>query len=181
MLTPLGYKGVMGWAFAWDTPEGDASAGHDRTRSALRMSKWGATLFGFLFGLWLLAYGMGLFTTLGSAEGSERHDRFGVRTDSSSALGLPSMYLLAGQRAWIEYDLTTEGDGGGLLVTIANWVPHRDGILIQRLTVTGRGRIELVAPRAGFYSFAHEYLPLGGAFGRGPAGATRYSLSWGVD
>lgn len=75
------------------------------------------------------------------------------------------MYLFAGQRAWVEYELTIEGDGGGLLITFANWVPHRDGILIRRLTTSGGGRIELVAPRAGFYSFRHEYLSLGGAFG----------------
>ena len=170
----------MGWAFAWDTPEGDASAAHDRSQ-ALRVGKWGATALGAAFALLVMAYGTGLFTTLGSAEGSESHNRFGVRTDSASSIGLPSMYLLAGQRAWIDYDLVIEGDGGGLLVTIANWVPHRDGILIRRLASTGRGRIELVAPRAGFYSFAHEYLPLGGAFGRGPVGAMRYRLSWGVD
>jgi hypothetical protein len=171
----------MGWAFAWDTPEGDASAVQERAQRAVRVGTWGATLLGLAFATWFLLYATGLFTTLGSAEGSENHDRFGVRTSSGSGMGLPSMYLLAGQRAWVDYELVTEGDGGGILVTIADWVPHRDGVLIRRLTATGQGRIELVAPRAGFYSFAHEYLPLGGAFGRGPAGATRYALSWGVD
>lgn len=171
----------MSWAFAWETPEGDANPVEARALPGLRAGKWVAALLSLAFAIWFLLYATGLFTTLGSADGSESHDRFGVRTSDSSGVGLPSMYLFAGQRAWVDYDLTIEGDGGGLLVTIANWVPYRDGILIRRLTTSGRGRVELVAPRAGFYSFRHEYLPLGGAFGRSPAGATRYSLSWGVD
>ena len=171
----------MSWAFAWDTPEGDASAVHDRTRPALRVGKWGAALFGIVFGLWLFAYGSGLFTTLGWAEGSERHNRFGIRlAEQTSATGLGTMFLVAGQTAWWDYDVETEG-AGGVRLSIASTPPRPGSIRVENVTRTGRGRIALVAPHTGLYSFRHEYVPLAGAFGRQPPGATRYRLSWGVD
>jgi hypothetical protein len=170
----------MGWAFAWDTPEGEANAVDDRARPGLRVGKWGAALFGLIFGLWLFAYGTGFFTTLGWAEGSEGHNRYGIRlAEETSTTGLGTMFLFAGQTAWWDYEIETEG--GGVRLSIASTPPRPGSIRVENITATGRGRVTLVAPHSGLYSFQYQYVPLAGGFGHQPTGATRYSLSWGVD
>ncbi len=170
---------MSNWTFAWDSSEGDASkiAASNQVAGA---GKWAGVLFGLVFAIWLFVYATGIFTTLGWVEGSERHDRFGVRPAESSSTGLSTMYLLQGQTAWWDYDIAVEGTGG-VRLSIAGAIPRPDSMRIQNITRTGRGRLELVAPRSGLYYFRHQYVPLSGAFGRTPAGSTRYTMSWGVD
>ncbi len=173
----------MTWAFAWESPDGDAETALDgKTRDgAARLGGWAFALFGGAFALWFAAYGLGLYTTLGWAEGSERHDRFGVRlAEEDSITGLTTMYLFAGQRAWWDYDATAEGCCGVRLI-ITRTVPRPGQVKAFDLTRTGRGRFEWVVPESGFYSFRRYHVPLAGAFGRQPAGSIRYSVSWGAD
>jgi len=167
----------MSWAFAWDSPDGDAE------RASASATTWGARailLFLLVPASWLLAYGLGLFTTLGWAEGSETHDRFGVYREDRSVTGLNTMYLLAGQRAWWDYDMRVEGRGG-LRLTIARSIPRPGQVRFEDVDATAAGRFEFVAPESGFYRFSLEHVPNPGRFGRQRAGSTVYRLSWGAD
>ena len=167
----------MSWAFAWETPEGDAERGR---ASSVQWSARAVLLFLLVPALWLLAYGLGLFTTLGWAEGSETHDRFGIYREDRSVVGLGTMYLLAGQRAWWDYDMRVEGRGG-LRLRIARSIPRPGQVRFQDVASSGAGRFEFVAPESGFYRFSLENVPNPGRFGRQRAGSTSYRLSWGVD
>ena len=169
----------MTWATAWESPEGDADTVHEQ-RAGAGWGLRGLLLLLILLFVAVMAYALGLISTLGSAEGSERHNRFGVYTEEASSIGLGTMYLSAGQTAWIDYDVTVEGTGGIRLIIIRN-PPQGGQIRLQRVTATGRGRLEYVVPEAGFYSFRHERVLLPAAFGHTPVGSTRYHLSWGVD
>jgi hypothetical protein len=165
------------WVTAWDNAEDDAAT---PSRGG-RVTMWSASLFGLAFGLWLFAYGTGLYTTLGSIEGSEHHDRNLVRLADESSFGLKTMYVFAGQHVRWDYDVTVEGRGG-VRLTISKAAPSQAFISrYQDVAATARGRFELIAPEAGLYRFAVEPIPQGVQFAGGAAGATRYRLSWGVD
>lgn len=165
------------WVTAW-TNDGDDAATPSRGG---RVTMWSATLFGLAFALWLFAYGTGLYTTLGSIEGSERHDRNLVRLADDSSIGLKTMYVFAGQHIRWDYDVTVEGRGG-VRLSISKAVPSPSYVSrYQDVAATARGRFEVIAPEAGLYRFGVEPIPQGVLLGGGEAGATRYRLSWGVD
>jgi hypothetical protein len=166
---------MAGWTNAWnkaaDEPGRDAAA---------RAASWGFHAFTATLSAWLFLYISGLFTTLGWAEGSERHGADSIRLADDSRFGLPGMYLIEGQTAWWDYEVAVEGEGGVRLL-IGKAVPSPDFIVKARhLTASGKGRFEVVAPESGFYSFSHELEPIGGLLGRSEPGATRYRLKWGV-
>ena len=178
-------SGPMSWAFAWESPDGNADTALDRKRAARsgasRVAGWAFALFGTALASWLLAYGLGLYTTLGWVEGSERHNRFGVYVgDMASPIGFTTMYLFEGQTAWWDYDVAVQGTGGVRLTILRN-PPQGSQIRLQRVTATSRGRLEYVVPESGFYSFRYEREPLPYAFGHTPVGRTRWRLSWGAD
>lgn len=169
----------MSWAFAWESPDGDAERVLDR-RTAVQWSLRGVLLFMLAPLLWLLVYALGLSPTLGWAEGSETHDRFGIYREDRSRLGLGTMYLFAGETAWWAWDMRIEGHGG-LRLTIARAIPRPGQVRFQDVKTSGAGRFEFVAPETGFYTFSLEHVPNPGRFGRQRAGSTVYDLSWGVD
>lgn len=165
------------WAAAWTDDEDDAAT---PSRGG-RVTMWSATLFGLAFAVWLFAYGTGLYTNLGSIEGSERHDRSLVRLADESSFGLKTMYVFAGQHIRWDYDVTIEGRGG-VRLHIARVSPSPAFVSrYQDVAATARGRFEVIAPQAGLYRFSEEPIPQGRLFGGGEAGATHYRLSWGVD
>ena len=168
---------MSGWTTAWD----DERAEEPVRGAAARAASWGFYAFPALLSGWLFLYLGGLFTTLGWAEGSERHGADAVRLADDSRIGLPGMYLTAGQKAWWDYEVEVEGEGGVRLL-IGKAVPRPDFIVkVEHLTASGRGRFEVVAPESGFYTFSHELEPIGGLLGRAQPGSTRYKLKWGVD
>ncbi len=168
---------MSGWAFAWDNPAGEDGASSRTTR----LGAWGLLVVGVSFALWLFAYGTGLYTTLGAVDGSERHDRNVIRLADESSFGLSTMYVLAGQRLWWDYDVAVEGRGG-VRLRVAKSIPSAAFIVrFHDVAATARGRFEVVAPESGLYSFSQEPIPQGVLLGGGEAGATRYDLSWGVD
>ena len=58
---------------------------------------------------------------------------------------------------------------------IAKSAPSQAFIVrFQDVARTGRGRFEVIAPEAGFYSFSQYLIPQGDLFGNGPPGSTRY-------
>lgn len=167
---------MSGWSFA--------SAGADATdREPAAWQPLGAraiALAGLAFAAWLLLYAAGILPTLGWAEGSERHDRHAVYVAEESGFGLPTMYLLAGQRLWWDYDVAVEGRGG-VRLRIVKTVPSRAfHVRTQDVERTGRGRFELVAPESGLYRFEHELMPHGVLLTGATPGRTVYRLSWGV-
>jgi len=168
---------MSGWSFAWsgdETQEGTRAGG---SRIAACLGYGVVTLLGG----WLVLFLGGVVTTLGSAQGSERHGSSGVRRIENSSFGLPSMYLARGQKAWWDYDVQVEGEGG-IRLTVSKAVPSHDFIVkVRHLRTGGRGRFEVVAPASGFYNFSCEHEPIGRLFGPGEPGSTRYKLSWGVD
>jgi hypothetical protein len=165
------------WVSAWDESDDDAGSGGG---NAVRYGGWAAALFAIVAGGWLFLFAMGLFTTLGAVEGSERHGGSGIRAADQSSLGLGTMYASRGQRLWWDYDVTVEG-AGGVRLRIAKSVPSAAFIVrVHDVARSGRGRFALIAPEAGFYSFSQELIPQGDAFGAGAPGATRYDLSWGI-
>jgi hypothetical protein len=164
------------WASAW----GD----DDETATDLggppRLGAWSFYLFTALLALLLFAWLSGLLTTLGSAEGSERHGGSAVRLAGDSGFGLPTTYISRGQKAWWDYDVAVEGEGGVRLI-VAKSVPSPNFIVkVETVRATARGRFEVTVPESGFYSFSHELAPIGGPLGGARPGATRYKLKWGV-
>ena len=115
-----------------EMPEGDAEAVHEQ-RAGAGWGMRGLLLFLILLFVGVMAYALGLISTLGSVDGSERHNRFGVYTAELSSIGLGTMYLSAGQTAWFDYDVTVEGTGGIRLIIIRN--PPQSG-QIRLLNVT---------------------------------------------
>lgn len=169
-------SGMTGWSFAWtgDAPRENAAGG-------LRLAGWGLYAVITLLGSWLVLYLGGILTTLGTAEGSERHGASGVRIADDSRFGLSTMYLTRGQTAWWDYDVAVEGDSG-LRLVVGKTVPTREFIVkVHHLRADGRGRFEVVAPASGFYNFSYELEPIGALFGGAGPGSTRYKLKWGVD
>jgi hypothetical protein len=168
----------MSWAFAPDSLEGGRPAA---TGGAARAGAWGAAAFALAAAGWFFLYATGLFTTLGSVDGAEVHDRLGIRPAEESRIGLSTIYVFAGQRLWWNYDVAVEGRGG-VRLRIARGVPSAAfSSEMQDVAKSGRGRFEVVAPDSGLYSFEHELIPHGDLIGRTEAGSTRYDLSWGVD
>jgi hypothetical protein len=168
---------MSGWTFAWSDPE-EVEA---RERAAWKpLGARAALLVGLAFAAWLFLFASGILPTLGWAEGSERHDRHAVYLAEESRFGLPTMYLLAGQRLWWDYDVTVEG-AGGVRLRIVKSIPS-PGFHVRTLDVerTGQGRFEVVAPESGLYSFDHEPVPQGVLISGAQPGRTAYSLSWGV-
>jgi hypothetical protein len=168
---------MSGWTRAWD----DGETADEPVRGAgPRAASWGFYAFTALLSAWLFLYLSGLFTTLGWAEGSERHGANAIRLADDSGFGLPGIYLFKGQKAWWDYDVAVEGEGG-VRILIGKAVPSRDFIVRARhLDATGKGRFEVVAPESGFYTFSHELEPIGGPFGGARPGSTRYKLRWGA-
>ena len=165
------------WVSAWDDSDDEAGSG---SGNAARYGGWAAALFAVVAAGWFFLFAMGLFTTLGAVEGSERHGGTGIRAADHSSFGLGTMYASRGQRLWWDYDVTVEG-AGGVRLRIAKSVPSQAFIVrFQDVARSGRGRFEVIAPEAGFYSFSQELIPQGDAFGAGAPGATRYDLSWGI-
>jgi hypothetical protein len=169
---------MSGWSLAW---RGNAAADDMPRTGPGRAAVWACyAAAGLIFG-WLVLYGSGIVTTLGSAEGSERHGANAVRLADDGSFGLPTMYLAAGQTAWWDYDLDVEGEGGVRLI-VAKAVPTPDFIVrVAHLRATARGHFAVVVPASGFYSFSYELEPIGGLFGEAGPGSTRYRLRWGVD
>ena len=168
---------MSGLSFAWSEEEQDAGG----RGQAARFGAWAFYLLTGALSIWLFFYLSGLFTTLGSAEGSERHGASAVRLADDSGFGLPTMYLVRGQKAWWTYEVEVEGEGGVRLL-ISKSIPSPDFIVkAQAIRSTARGRFEIVAPESGFYSFAHELVPIGGLLGGARPGSTTYRLKWGVD
>lgn len=148
--------------------------------NAARYGGWAAAAFAVAGAGWLFLFATGVLTTLGSAEGSERHDASLIRAADESSFGLSTMYASRGQRLWWDYDVTVEG-AGGVRLRIARSVPSPAFIVRARdVARSGRGRFEVIAPEAGFYSFSQELIPQGDLLGNGRAGATSYDLSWGI-
>ena len=169
---------MSGWVTAWDEDEGAAEGGG--AGAAARYGGWAVGAILALAASWFLLFATGLVTALGSAEGSERHGATLIRAADQSSFGLGTMYASRGQRLWWDYDIGVEG-AGGVRLRIAKSVPSRAFIVrFQDIARTGRGRFEVIAPEAGFYSFSQELIPQGDLFGNGRAGATRYDLSWGI-
>ncbi|HEV2817388.1 MAG TPA: hypothetical protein VGW40_09250 [Allosphingosinicella sp.] len=167
---------MSGWVTAWDEDE-RAAGGH----GALLYGGWAAGLLATAAALWLFLFALGLFTTLGSAEGSERHGGAGIRAADDSSFGLATMYASRGQLLWWDYDVSVEG-AGGVRLRIARTPPSQAFIVrFQDVARSGRGRFELIAPESGFYTFSQELIPQGDALGMGAPGTTRYDLSWGID
>jgi hypothetical protein len=167
---------MSGWVSAWS----DTDAAEPRGAGA-RLGAWGFYLFTAAISLSLFLFLSGLVTTLGSAEGSERHGANAVRLADDSSFGLPTMYLTAGQKAWWDYEVDVEGEGG-VRMLIAKSVPSREFIVkAENVRASARGRFEVVAPASGFYSFSYELVPIGGPLGGARPGATRYKLSWGAN
>ena len=165
------------WSFAWDPPAAET----DAPGAAARAAGWLALVLGFAFAVALFGYATGLVSTLGWAQGSERHDRHLVRLAEDSQLGLATVYAFEGQRLWWDYDVAVEGRGG-VRLWIAKTVPQPDFIArAHDVAASGRGRFEVVAPASGFYRFSQEYIPYGVLLDGSEPGATRYDLSWGID
>lgn len=169
---------MNGWTFAWSDPD----EVERRDRAAWQpLGARAAALVGLAFAAWLFLFASGILPTLGWAEGSERHDRHAVYLTEESGFGLPTIYLLAGQRLWWDYDVAVEG-GGGVRLRIVKTVPRRDfHVRMRDVERTGRGRFEVVAPESGLYSFEHELVPQGVLLTGAEPGRTAYRLSWGVD
>lgn len=168
---------MSGWTFAWggDTPD---DAGRPGTA---RVAAWAVYGVVALLGAWLVLYLGGIVTTLGAAEGSQRHGAGAVRLAEESRFGLSTMYLAAGQTAWWDYDVDVEGEGGVRLI-VSKAVPTSDFIVkVHHVRTGGRGRFAVVAPAGGLYSFSYELEPIGGLLGGAEPGSTRYTLKWGVD
>jgi hypothetical protein len=169
------------WVTAWDEEERATGSGFGGRGNALRYGGWAAGLFALAAALWLFLFAMGIVTTLGSVEGSERHGGAGVRAADDSSFGLATMYASRGQRLWWDYEMDVEG-AGGVRLRIAKSPPSQAFIVrFQDVARSGRGRFEVVAPESGFYTFSQELIPQGDAFGTGAPGSTRYDLSWGID
>jgi len=167
------------WTSVWS----DASGADERDGrgGGARLGAWSFYLFTAALSLWVFLYLSGLFTTLGSAQGSESHGTNAVRIADDGGFGLPTMYLFAGQKAWWDYDVAVKGEGGVRLL-IAKTVPSTAFIVkVETVRASAKGRFELVAPESGFYSFSHELAPIGGLLGGAQPGETRYALTWGVD
>lgn len=170
---------MSGWVTAWDNGEDDAGGGG--AGAGARYGGWAIGAIAVIAACWLFLFAAGLFTTLGSVEGSERHGASLVRLADESSFGLKSMYVVRGQRLWWEYDVAVEG-AGGVRLRVAKSRPSPGFIVrFQDVSATGRGRFEVNAPESGFYSFSQELIPQGDLLGNGKAGSTRYDLSWGVD
>ena len=168
---------MNGWTFAWSGGTADEGA---RPGTA-RVAAWAVCAVVALLGSWLVLYLGGIVTTLGTAEGSERHGGSAVRLAEDSKFGLSTMYLAKGQTAWWDYDVAVEGEGGVRLI-VGKAVPTADFIVrVHHLRAGGRGRFAVVAPASGFYSFSYELEPIGGLPGGAEPGSTRYRLKWGVD
>ena len=168
----------------WVTAQGDFEPDAERRfggREAARYGGW-AGAAALMAGLcWLLLFELGLFATLGSVEGSERHGANLVRAADQSSLGLATMYASRGQRLWWDYDVTVAG-AGGVRLRIAKSPPSAGFIVrAQDVARTGRGRFEVTAPESGFYTFSQYLIPQGDMLGNGQAGETRYALHWGID
>lgn len=169
--------GMSGWTSAWDV---EPRADEPSRGAGARALSWSFYVFTAALSVWLFLYLGGLFTTLGWAEGSERHGADAVRFADATSIGLPGMYLAKGQKAWWDYEVEVEGEGG-VRILIGKALPSRDFIVKARhLRESGRGRFEVVAPESGFYSFSHELEPIGGLVGRAEPGSTRYRVKWGV-
>ena len=165
---------MSGWTYAWDGETG-------REPSTWRpLGARAVALIGLAFAAWLFLFASGIVPTLGWAEGSERHDRHAVYLTDESGFGLPTIYVLAGQRLWWDYEVAAEG-GGGVRLRIVKSIPSR-AFHVQTLDVerSGAGRFEVVAPESGLYSFEHELVPHGALIGGAEPGRTSYRLSWGV-
>lgn len=166
------------WVSAWDEAEDDAGGGSGG--NAARYGGWAAGAFALAAAGWLFLFAMGALTTLGSAQGSERHGPSLIRAADESSFGLPTMYASRGQRLWWDYQVTVEG-AGGVRLRIAKSVPSAAFIVrAHDIARSGSGRFEVIAPESGFYSFSQELIPQGDLFGNGRAGATSYDLSWGI-
>ena len=167
------------WVSAWDESDGEAGKGFGGG-TARRYGGWAAAALALAAALWLFLFAIGLFTTLGSAEGSERHGGAGIRAADASSFGLATMYASRGQPLWWDYDIAVEG-AGGVRLRIAKSVPSQAFIVrFQDVARSGRGRFQVIAPESGFYRFSQELIPQGDALGAGAPGATRYDLSWGI-
>lgn len=168
----------------WVTTAGGFEADPERRfggRGAIRAGGWAGVAFVIPGLAWLLLFELGLFTTLGSAEGSERHGANLVRAADESSLGLSTMYAGRGQHLWWDYDVTVAG-AGGVRLRIAKSPPSAAFVVrAQDIASTGRGRFELIAPESGFYTFSRQLIPQGDLLGNGRAGETRYALNWGID
>ena len=170
---------MSGWTFAWDRP--DADAADVSAPALLRGVRNFALGTGVALALGLFAYGTGLISTLGWAQGSERHGTHAARVADEGGFGLPTIYAFRGQHLWWDYDVTVEGRGG-IWLWISRSPPSRDFVTrTLRVDATGHGRFEVIAPESGFYSFHQEYLPYGVLIDRSRPGSTRYNLTWGVD
>ena len=167
---------MSGWTTAWSDTEDEAAR-----PGPARVAAWAVYAAVILLGIWLVLYLGGLFTTLGTAEGSERHGGSAVRLVEDGSFGLSTMYLAKGQTAWWDYDVEVEGEGGVRLI-VGKAVPTSDFIVrVQHVRTGGRGRFAVVAPAGGLYSFSYELEPIGGLVGGAEPGSTRYRLKWGVD
>src|SRR6185295_3983178 len=138
--------------------------------AALRYGGWAAGLFAAAAALWLFLFAMGIVTTLGSVEGSERHGGAGIRAADDSSFGLGTMYARRGQRLWWDYDVAVEG-AGGVRLRISRSPPSQAFIVrFQDVARSGHGRFEVIAPESGFYTFSQYLIPQGDALGTGAAG-----------
>ena len=169
---------AMTWTFAWDAHQ------REKQEEERRGNNWTVRIF-LLFLLlpasWLLAFATGFTTTLGMAEGSERHNRYGVYvSDDFLSPGLGTMYLVEGQHAYWDYDVRVEGTAG-IRLRIGRTLPRPDQFRLQDVQATGNGRFEFIVPESGFYSFDYEHAPLAGAWGHIPVGSTTYKLRWGAE
>jgi len=168
------------WVSTWDDNDGEAGSGFGGRGNALRYGGWATAAFAIVLSAWFFLFAMGVLTTLGSVEGSERHGGAGIRAADDSAFGLATMYASRGQRLWWEYEVNVEG-GGGVRLRIAKSPPSQAFIVrVHDVTRSGRGRFEVIAPESGFYTFSQYLIPQGDALGTGAPGSTRYDLSWGI-
>jgi hypothetical protein len=169
---------MSGWTFAWSDPD----EVERREQAAWKpLGARAVALIGVAVSAWLFLFASGIFPTLGWAEGSERHDRRAIYLSEESGFGLSTIYVLAGQRLWWDYDVAVEG-GGGVRLRIVKSIPARAfHVEVRDIEQTGQGRFEVVAPESGLYSFDHELVPQGVLIAGGVPGRTSYDLSWGVD
>lgn len=159
----------------------DPDAPEDSPSQRPPIAAWAFYAFTAFASIWLFLFVSGLFPWLGYAEGSSRHGTAGVRVRDDSGIGMPAMFLVKGQKAVWDYDVTVEGDDG-LILRVSKTPPQPDFIVkTLRIEQSAKGQFEVVAPATGLYGFEHELLPIGTLFGPAKPGSTRYRLRWGVE
>ena len=122
------------------------------------------------FVLWLFAYISTLFPYLGTYD----YKKEGM-VQTAGGFGAQHMILFKGQTAFIDYTVnSTPGFDGNVLIDIAPWPGINFSPDMRKVSGRAKGRIEIVIPKTGFYTFRHRIGPM--AYRQDLA----YSVTWGA-